>query len=156
MRTLMNTDVIKVLFVCHGNICRSTMAESLFTHMVQEAGLEGRFVIASAATSRDEIGNPVHHGTVAKLKEKHIPLVPHAAVQMTMEDVRDYDYILAMDDNNMRNMKRQFGLTETMYKTLQFAGSERDIADPWYTGDFEATYQDLETGLQAFLKYVTT
>lgn len=101
--------MIKILFVCHGNICRSTMAESVFTHMVKERKIENQFEIFSAGTSREEIGNPVHYGTVNKLKELSIPVVPHRAVQMTKEDLEYYDYIIAMDDNNIRNIERIIG-----------------------------------------------
>ena len=88
--------MIKVLFVCHGNICRSTMAESVFTYLVTQAGLASHFEINSAATSREEIGNPPHYGTVDKLRREHIPLIPHHARQMMAEDYRYYDYLIGM------------------------------------------------------------
>ncbi len=147
--------MIKVLFICHGNICRSTMAESLFTHMVKEAGREEEFLIASAGTSREEIGNPPHRGTVKKLKEMGVPVVPHRAVQMTAKDVEEYDYLIGMDRFNLRNMERIAGGKKEKLRTLlSFAGSEEDIADPWYTGDFDRTYEDIQKGLQAFLKTI--
>ncbi|MDD7769711.1 low molecular weight protein-tyrosine-phosphatase [Suipraeoptans intestinalis] len=147
--------MIKVLFICHGNICRSTMAESLFTHMVKEAGREEEFLIASAGTSREEIGNPPHRGTVKKLKEMGVPVVPHRAVQMTAKDVEEYDYLIGMDRFNLRNMERiADGKKEKLRTLLSFAGSEEDIADPWYTGDFDRTYEDIQKGLQAFLKTI--
>ncbi|MSR94118.1 low molecular weight phosphotyrosine protein phosphatase [Clostridiaceae bacterium 68-1-5] len=147
--------MIKVLFICHGNICRSTMAESLFTHMVKEAGREKEFLIASAGTSREEIGNPPHRGTVKKLKEMGVPVVPHRAVQMTAKDVEEYDYLIGMDRFNLRNMERIAGGKKEKLRTLlSFAGSEEDIADPWYTGDFDRTYEDIQKGLQAFLKTI--
>lgn len=145
--------MIKVLFVCHGNICRSTMAESVFTYMVKKKKIDNNFEIFSAATSREEIGNPVHYGTVNKLKELNIPVVPHRAVQMTKEDLDYYDYIIAMDDNNMRNIERITGeKSKKVRKLLSFANSIADIADPWYTGNFDKTYEDIEKGLNAFLK----
>lgn len=145
--------MIKILFVCHGNICRSTMAESLFTHMVREAGREEEFLIASAGTSREEIGNPPHRGTVNKLREMGVPLVPHRAVQMTARDVAEYDYLIGMDHFNLRNMERiAGGKYEKLRTLLSFAGSEEDIADPWYTGNFDRTYEDIKRGLEAFLK----
>ena len=98
--------MIKVLFVCHGNICRSTMAQSLLTHLVRERGKSAAFHIDSAATSREEIGNPPHYGTVNKLRQEGIPLVPHRARQMTKQDYRDFDYLIGMDDANVRNMER--------------------------------------------------
>lgn len=147
--------MIKILFICHGNICRSTMAESLFTHMVKEAGREKEFLIASAGTSREEIGNPPHRGTVKKLKEMGVPVVPHRAVQMTAKDVEEYDYLIGMDRFNLRNMERIAGGKKEKLRTLlSFAGSEEDIADPWYTGDFDRTYEDIQKGLQAFLKTI--
>ena len=147
---------IKILFVCHGNICRSTMAESVMTHLIKQKGLEGKFEIASAATSREEIGNPPHYGTVSKLREKGISVIPHRAVQMTREDYIYYDYLIGMDSANIRNMQRIAGgdSEEKIYKLLTFAGIERDVADPWYTGDFEQTYQDVMAGCKAFLEKI--
>lgn len=148
--------MIKVLFICHGNICRSTMAESVMTYLVKQKGIESAFEINSAATSREEIGNPPHHGTVKKLKEVGIPIVPHHAVQMTKADYEYYDYLIGMDSANIRNMNRIAGGDPQgkIYKLLRFAGSERDVADPWYTGDFDATYRDVMEGLNAFLQEI--
>lgn len=148
--------MIKILFICHGNICRSTMCESYFTHFVNQRGLSGLFTIASAATSREEIGNPPHHGTVRKLREEGIPLVPHRAVQMTAADYGKYDYLIGMDSANIRNMQRIAGGDPQgkIRKLLSFAGADRDVADPWYTGDFEATYRDTVAGCTAFLEYL--
>ena len=148
--------MIKVLFVCHGNICRSTMAESVFTHMVQTRHIDHLFEINSAATSREEIGNPPHYGTVNKLRQVGIPVVPHRAVQMTKADYEYYDYLIGMDTANIRNMNRiADGDPEgKIYKLLTFAGSGRDVADPWYTGDFDATYRDVVEGLEAFLTFL--
>ena len=147
---------IKVLMVCHGNICRSTMAESVMTHLVKQANLSRQFYINSAATSREEIGNTPHYGTVAKLREKGIPLVPHRAVQMTKKDYEEYDYLIGMDSANIRNMIRIAGgdPDRKIYKLLSFANSGRDIADPWYTGNFDETYDDILEGCRAFLQKV--
>lgn len=149
---------MKVLFVCLGNICRSTMAESMFTYMVKEKGLEGQFEIDSAATSREEIGNPPHYGTVNKLREVGIPLVPHRARQMTRADYDYYDYLIGMDTANIRNMQRiAGGHGEKIFKLLDFVsgkGRGRDVADPWYTDNFDETYRDLSSGLSALLKYL--
>lgn len=146
--------MIKILFVCHGNICRSTMAESVLSHMVSQRGLSNDFLIASAATSREEIGNPPHHGTVRKLHEVGVPVVPHRAVQMTKKDYEAYDYLIGMDDWNIRNMQRITGgdPQNKIYKLLEFANSTRDIADPWYTGNFDVTYDDIMEGCEALLK----
>lgn len=146
--------MIKVLFVCHGNICRSTMAESVLTHMVKQRHMDHLFEINSAATSREEIGNPPHHGTVNKLRQVGIPLIPHRAVQMTKADYEKYDYLIGMDDWNIRNMLRIAGSDpdHKIRKLLSFADSERDIADPWYTGNFDETYDDIIEGCEAFLR----
>lgn len=147
--------MIKVLFVCHGNICRSTMAQSVFEHMVKEQGIKDQFFIDSAATSREEIGNPPHHGTVRKLKEKNIPVIPHKATQITKQDFDKYDYIIGMDKANIRNIEKIVGQKSEKIRTLlSFDNDQNDIADPWYTGDFEITYQDVTRGLKAFLKEI--
>ena len=148
--------MIKILFICHGNICRSTMAESVMTYLVKQQKLENSFYINSAATSREEIGNTPHYGTVRKLREVRIPLVPHRAVQMTAQDYAQYDYLVGMDSANIRNMTRIAGCDKDgrIYKLLTFTGSGRDVADPWYTGDFDATYADVTEGCNALLKYI--
>ena len=149
-------EKIKVLMVCHGNICRSTMAESVLTHLVKERGIAHLFEINSAATSREEIGNPPHYGTVNKLRQVGIPVVPHRATQMTREDYEYYDYLIGMDTANIRNMNRIAGGDPDgkIYKLLNFAGSGRDVADPWYTGDFDATYEDVVAGCEGFLRHL--
>ena len=98
--------MLKILFVCHGNICRSTMAQFVFQDMVDNQGLKDKFYIDSAATSREEIGNPPHHGTVNKLRQEGIPVLKHRAIQMTKQDYEEYDYIIGMDAWNLRNMNR--------------------------------------------------
>ena len=150
-------EKIKVLMVCHGNICRSTMAESVLTHLVSTRGLSDRFYINSAATSREEIGNGPHYGTVRKLNQVGIPVIPHRAVQMTRQDYLDYDYLIGMDTANIRNMNAIAGGDPKgkIYKLLSFAGEGRDVADPWYTGDFEATYSDVLVGCEGFLEFLT-
>lgn len=146
----------RVLFVCHGNICRSTMAQSVLTYMVRERHLEDQFYIESAATSREEIGNSPHYGTVGKLRQEGIPVIPHRAVQMTKADYDKYDYLIGMDTANIRNMNYICGgdTEGKIYKMLTFAGKGRDVADPWYTGDFNATYQDVVEGCEGFLKFL--
>lgn len=148
--------MVKVLFVCHGNICRSPMAESVMTYLIKEKHLESSFYVNSAATSREEIGNTPHYGTVGKLREMRIPLVPHRAVQMTAADYKYYDYLIGMDTANIRNMARIANGDKDgkIYKLLSFADSGRDVADPWYTGDFDATYNDVIEGCTALLEYI--
>lgn len=159
------TGKIKVLFICHGNICRSTMAQSVLTHMVSQCGLAEQFEIDSAATSREEIGNPPHYGTRTKLAQEGIPLIPHRARQMNRDDYLYFDYLIGMDSANIRNMTRIVGGEDTkgkIYKMLSFADYDknhrlmeaRDVADPWYTGDFEATYRDVVAGCEGFLHYL--
>ncbi|MBQ2753280.1 MAG: low molecular weight phosphotyrosine protein phosphatase [Firmicutes bacterium] len=146
--------MIKVLFVCHGNICRSTMAQFVFQDMVNKNGVSDKFYIDSAATSREEIGNTTHWGTVNMLKNVGVPVLPHKAKQITKKDYDEFDYIIAMDSNNIRNLNRLLnGDPEgKVYKLLAFAGSGRDIADPWYTGNFDVTYDDIVEGCTALLK----
>lgn len=148
--------MIKVLFVCHGNICRSTMAESVMTHIVKQQNLDSQFHIFSAATSREEIGNTPHYGTVGKLRSLGIPLVPHRAVQMTRDDYKKYDYLIGMDQMNIRNMMRIVGRDDDhkVVKLLDFGENPRDIADPWYTGNFDVTYDDILEGCEALLEYL--
>lgn len=149
-------DKIKVLMVCHGNICRSTMAQSVLQHLVNKKGLTDLFHIDSAATSREEIGNPPHYGTVCKLGQVGIPVIPHRAIQMMRQDYLDYDYLIGMDTANIRNMNAIAGGDPQgkIYKLLSFAGEGRDVADPWYTGDFDATYRDVMAGCEGFLEFL--
>ena len=148
--------MIKILFVCHGNICRSPMGQYILQDMVNKAGRAADFEIDSAAVSREEIGNPPHYGTVNKLRQVGIPLVPHRARQMTKQDYEEYDYLIGMDDANIRNMERIAGgdPDHKIHKLLEFAGSSRAIADPWYTGNFDVTYDDVVEGCEAFLKAI--
>ncbi len=145
----------KILFVCHGNICRSTMAEFVFRDMVQKSGLSDEFYIASAATSTEEIGNPPHPGTSAKLAEVGISCAGKYAVQMTKSDYTDYDLLIGMDTANIRNMTRISGGDPEgkIHLLLDFAGGGA-IADPWYTGDFNATYRDVLSGCKGLLEHI--
>jgi protein-tyrosine phosphatase len=148
--------MIRVLFVCHGNICRSPLAQSVFTHKVNTLGLSSKFYIDSFATSTEEIGNPPHRGTVNKLREQGIPLVPHRAKQIAWSDYDKFDYIIGMDEWNIKNLNRMLkgDPDKKVYKLLSFAGSDRDIADPWYTGNFDITYDDIVEGCDGFLHYL--
>lgn len=146
----------KVLFICHGNICRSPMAEFVMKQLVTEAGRERDFLIESAAVSTEEIGNDIYPPAKRKLTEKGVPFTRHAARQITREDYQYYDYIICMDRSNLRLMRYLIG-EDTLGKVsllLEWAGMSRDVADPWYTGDFEAAYCDILQGCQAFLKAV--
>ena len=152
--------MIRILFVCHGNICRSTMAQCFFAWLCAENGLSEFFEIDSAATSREEIGNGPHRGTVKTLKKYNIPLIPHTARQMTLSDAAYYDLLIGMDDENMWGMKRitKGKYTSKMHKLLEFTAqgtlkSARDVDDPWYSGNFEQTYADVSSGCANLLEY---
>lgn len=148
--------MIKILFVCHGNICRSPMAEFVFRDMVQKQGMGDMFSIASAATSREEIGNPVHYGTTSKLKQYGISTAGKHAVQMTKKDYEKYDYIIGMEYRNIRNIERIIGADpeHKVHKLLDFSDNPRDIADPWYTGNFDRTYEDVVEGCEGLLQHI--
>ena len=148
--------MIKVLFICHGNICRSPMTEFVMKDLAAKAGKRGAFEIASAAVSREELGNPVYPPAKRKLLEHGIRCDGHAARQMTRADYDKFDYIIGMDTANIRNLNRMLKNDPDgkVYKFLSFTGSGRDIADPWYTGDFEATYRDVVEGCNGFLAYL--
>ena len=152
-----DTMKTKILFVCHGNICRSPMAEFVMKRLVEEAGLADQFEIASAATSTEEIGNPVYPPARRKLAEHGIGCEGKTARQMTRDDYHHYDMIVAMDRNNLRNLRRMFG-DDTDHKiSLLMDHTHRpgDVADPWYTGDFEATWNDVLEGCQGLLNELT-
>lgn len=146
--------MIKILFICHGNICRSPMAEFVLKDIVQKENQKDNFHIASAATSTEENGNPVHHGTRNKLREVGISTAGKYAVQMKRSDYAKYDYLIGMDECNIRNMNRIVGgdPEHKICRLLDFSMNPRDIADPWYTGNFEATYSDIVEGCRAFLE----
>ncbi|MBP0957189.1 MAG: low molecular weight phosphotyrosine protein phosphatase [Oscillospiraceae bacterium] len=144
--------MIRILFVCHGNICRSTMAQSVLQYMVNNAGLAEHFEIDSAATSTEEIGNPPHYGTVKELRRHNIPVIPHCARQLAKADEEHFDYLIGMDSANIRNMRRIVGNSEKIYKLMSFTYPEKDVADPWYTGNFAETYTDVKLGCEKLLE----
>ena len=146
----------RILFVCHGNICRSPMAEFVMKDIVAKAGKSDEFVIASCATSTEEIGNPVHYGTKRKLAEVGISCDKKRAVQLTKSDYDRYDYIIAMDEMNIRNIMRiiRSDPDKKVSLLLDFAGEHRSISDPWYSGDFDTTYDDVLKGCEGLLRAV--
>mgnify|MGYP000680655761 CR=1 FL=1 len=139
----------KILFVCHGNICRSPMAEFVMKDLVKKAGLASQFHIESAATSREEIGNPVYPPARRKLAEHGISCDGHAARQLTNADYENYDLLIGMDRANLRDMYRICGgdFSGKLHLLMDYTDRPGDVADPWYTGDFEATWQDVLAGL---------
>lgn len=144
----------KILFVCHGNICRSVMAEMVMKHMVSEAGRDREFLIDSCATSTEEIGNDIYPPAKRCLTSHSIPFSRHSARQITRRDYEQFDQIYCMDQNNLRNIRRQLGEEYALRTTplMALVGSSRDVADPWYTGDFEATYRDVVAGCEEIMK----
>lgn len=155
--------MIKVLFVCHGNICRSPMCHFYFQSLIDKNHLQSYIQVDSAATSTEEIGNPVHPGTRRKLAQAGIACSGKTARQMTRRDCEEYDYLIGMDDWNIRNMQRIAGGRNQakIHKLLEFAGNGnvgnqkvRDVADPWYTGDFDQTWKDTVEGCQGLLQYI--
>ena len=148
--------MIKVLFVCLGNICRSPMAEFLFKDMVNKKGLRDKFIIESAGTSNEEEGNSVHYGTKNKLAEVGISVDGKYARQLKKDDYEKFDYIIAMEQRNIRDIYRIIGEDKDnkIYRLLYFTDNPRDISDPWYTHNFDLTYNDIMEGLEAFLDFL--
>lgn len=144
----------RILFICHGNICRSPMAEFIMKDLVQKAGLENQFYIESAATSTEELGNEVYPPAKRKLAEHGISCKGKTARQITRADYNRFDMLIGMDDWNLRNMKRFWPEDSEgkIYKLMDFTNRPGDVADPWYTGDFEATWRDCLEGCEALLR----
>ena len=147
-----------VLFICLGNICRSPMAEFVFKDMVKSKGLSDKFHIESAATSTWEIGNPVHHGTRDKLAPLGISVAGKTARKMTKRDYDKFDYILGMEKRNISDIISIVGSdpNHKVHRLLDYSSNPRDIADPWYTGNFDVTYDDIYEGCEGFLNYILT
>lgn len=150
--------MIKVLFVCLGNICRSPMAQFVFKQMLEERGLSDQFEIDSAATEgyNEMCHAGIHYGTRDILAAMHVPFEEHYSRRIRPRDYAYYDYILAMDDNNIEDIKSIVGedTDNKIYRLLDFANKSRNIKDPWYTGNFDETYWDIVEGCDAFLKYL--
>ena len=146
--------MIRVLFICHGNICRSPMAEFVMKDLVQKAGLSRQIQVDSAATSSEEIGNSIHYGTRRKLQEKGIPFDDHRARRMTKRDYETYDLLIGMETMNIRNMMRitQGDPLHKISRILDHTPHPRDIDDPWYTGNFDITYEQIREGCEALLQ----
>lgn len=149
--------MIKIMFVCHGNICRSPMAEFVFLDMIKRRGLSDRITAASSATSTEEIGNDIHRGTRAILTKYGIPFTHREAIQLTRADYAKYDLFIGMDSYNVRNMLRIFGSDpeNKVVKLLDLTDRGGDVADPWYTGNFEITYRDVCDGCEALISRLT-
>lgn len=148
--------MIKVLFICHGNICRSPMAEFVMKDLVCRRGYADSFLIDSKATSTEELGNSPHYGTVNKLRQEGIAMEPHRAQQMRRRDYKDYDYLIGMDEYNRRNILRIVGedVEGKVSLLLDYTDAPRSITDPWYSGNFDETYDDVTEGCEALLEYL--
>lgn len=146
----------KIMFICHGNICRSPMAEFVFKDMVAKLGRADEFYVSSSATSYEEIGNPVHYGTAKILDALGISYKGKRSVHLEKSDYAKYDYLICMDRANVRNTLRIMGADpeEKICKLLEFAESDADVADPWYTGNFETTYRDVVAGCRGLLNSI--
>lgn len=148
---------MRIMFVCHGNICRSPMAEFIMKKLVAERGYSEEFFIASSATSTEEIGNPVYPPAKAELAKHNIGCTGKVSVQLKKSDYGNYDYFIGMDTANIRNMNRIFGSDKDgrIYKLMSFAGKGGDVADPWYSGDFGTAYKDIAEGCRGLLDHLT-
>ena len=149
--------MIKILFVCHGNICRSAMSEFIMKDMITKKGLADKIQVASSATSREEIGNDMYPPAKRKLDEEHISYTRHHARQITKSDYAEYDMILCMEQYNIRNLKKIItdDPDNKIHLLLDYSDTPRDISDPWYTGDFDKTYNDIKEGCEGLLKRLT-
>ena len=148
--------MINVMFVCLGNICRSPMAEFVFKDYVKKMGKESEFYIESSGTSNEEFGNPVHYGTVRKLNDEGIRMTDRTARKLTKEDYEKFDYILGMEERNVYSIYGIVGNDRAgkVARLLDYSSKPRDIADPWYTGNFDKTYTDIVEGVEAFYEYL--
>ena len=147
--------MIKIIFLCHGNICRSPMAEYVMKDIVRKAGLEDQFMITSGAVSDEEWGNPIYPPAQRKLREKGIPFGHHSAHKISAKEFAEQDVVVVMDRSNLRWLSRIVGDMTGVHLMMEYAGEMRDVADPWYTGDFETTYNDVVEGCKGLLSSLT-
>ncbi len=148
--------MMRVLFVCYGNICRSPMAEFILKDMVKKIGLENQFLIESKGTSGEEIGNPLYYLAEDILKKHDVPYETRRAERFVASDYQDYDYILAMEEENVEEIKRIVGedTQKKVYRLLDFTDNPKDIIDPWYSRNFEVAYQEIYTGCKSFVEFI--
>lgn len=149
--------MIKILFICHGNICRSAMCEFIMRDMVEKLGLSDRIEVASAATSREEIGNDMYPPAKRKLDKEHIPYTRRQARQVTASDYDRYDLILCMEQYNIRNLKRIIpdDPEHKIHLLLDYTDNPRDISDPWYSDDFDTAYDDIVAGCKGLMNHLS-
>lgn len=145
--------MIRICFVCQGNICRSTMAEYVFKDLVKKEGLEKEFLIESRGVIAD-VGSGIHPGTKKMLDKHNIPYSKHIATQLEKNDYEKYDYFIGMDNYNVISMKKLFGTDKKVYKLLDFTKKDKEIDDPWYTHNFNVTYDDVDKGCKALFNFV--
>lgn len=148
----------KILFICHGNICRSPMAEMVFKHIVNQNGKEKEFFVDSAATDFDAIGCGIHRGTRNVLIKNQISFTEHYAKRVTMNDYIDFDLLICMDDENLNHLERIVGKDSEnkVHKLLEYCGESRDVADPWYTGNFDETFDDIFKGCKSLFQLLNS
>ncbi len=148
--------MVRVMFVCHGNICRSPMAEFLFKKLIKEKGAEDNFIVKSSATSYEEIGNPVHYGTAKILDKLNINYYSKRSEKLKSSDYDNYDYFIGMDNANIRNMFNIFNgdKAKKISLLLSYTGENREVSDPWWTGNFNETFADIDSGVKAFYEYL--
>lgn len=146
----------RILFVCLGNICRSPMAECVMADMIKKCGLSGKIEVASAATSSEEEGNPIYPPAQRKLREMGVPVLNHTATRLRRADYAEYDLILGMEKGNVQNILRIVGgdCEGKVKRLLDFSDNPRDIADPWWTGDFDRAYEDIREGCERLIDYL--
>ena len=145
--------MIRICFVCQGNICRSTMAEFIFKDLVRKEGLEKDFLIESRGVIAD-VGSDIHPGTKRELDKHNIPYDRHVSTQLEKDDYEKFDYFIGMDDYNILSMKKMFNNSDKVYKLLEFTNDDKEIGDPWYTHNFTITYDDVDKGCRALFNFV--